>query len=85
GFRIAVQFFHAGRGVGHGHAAQKHPLVARGQVIKKFLGFLALQFHIVRDRAREILVGLLALVVARDVCFHLVQLQRRLFDSLVRG
>ena len=56
---VSVQLLLAVRRMHQRHHAQKHPLVTGGEVVKKFLHLRPLLFHVVWDRAGEIVVLLL--------------------------
>lgn len=72
-FRIAVKLFLAVGGNRHGQQGEHHALVAGRQVIEKFFGFLALQFHVVRDNGGEIVVGVLTALPVGDIRLHAEQ------------
>ena len=56
---VSVQLLLAVRRMHQRHHAQKHSLVTGGEVVKKFLHLSPLLFHVVGDRAGEIVVLLL--------------------------
>jgi len=66
------------------HQPEHHPLVAGGQIVQHFLGFLALEFHIVRNRRGKIVVGILAALPVGHVRFHAQQCTLQLAGCLVR-
>ena len=84
-FGIAVKLLLGVGGDGQGHHREHHPLVAGGEVIQKLLAFLALQFHIVGDHSREVVVGVLAALPVGDVGFHTQQAVFHLPHGLIRG
>ena len=65
------------------HHAQHHPLVTDGQVIQKFLHLRSLLFHVVGNRAGEIVVGLLLPQEIHNVPLHAQQAALTVPDGLV--
>ena len=65
------------------HQPEHHPLVTGGQVVQHFLGFLALQFHIVRNGRGKIVVGVLAALPVGDVRLHAQQCALQLAGGFV--
>ena len=49
------------------HQPEHHPLVTGRQIVQHLLGFLALEFHIVRNCRGKIVVGVLAALPVGDV------------------
>ena len=83
-FGITVQLFLVVCQMHQRHQPEHHSLVAGGQVVQHFLGFLALEFHIVRNCRGKIVVGVLAALPVGDVRFHAQQRALQLAGSLVR-
>ena len=85
GFGVAVKLLLGVGGDGQGHYRKHHPLVAGGEVIQKLLALFALQFHIVGNHSREVVVGVLAALPVGDVGFHTQQAVFHLPHGLIRG
>ena len=66
-FGVAVELLLAVGQMHQRHQPEHHPLVAGGKVVQHLLGFLALQFHIVRNCRGKIVVGVLAALPVGDV------------------
>ena len=66
------------------HQPEHHSLVAGGQVVQHFFGFLALQLHIVWNRGSKIVVGVLAALPVGDIRFHAQQCTLQLAGGLIR-
>ena len=84
-FGVAVELFFAVSQMHQRHQPEHHPLVAGGQIIKHFFGFLALEFHIIGNRGCKIVVGVLAALPVGHVRFHAQQRALQLAGGLVRG
>ena len=84
-FGVAVKLLLGVGGDGQGHYRKHHPLVAGGEVVQKFLALFALQFHIVGNHSREVVVGVLAALPVGDVGFHTQQAVFHLPHGLIRG
>ena len=65
------------------HQPEHHALVAGGQVVQHFLGFLALQFHVVGNGRGKIVVGVLAALPVGNVRFHAQQRALQLAGGFV--
>ena len=72
-FGVAVELLFAVSQMHQRHQPEHHPLVAGGQVVEHLLGFLALEFHIVRNCRSKIVVGVLAALPVGNVRFHAQQ------------
>lgn len=70
GFRICVQLLLGICSKHHRQHCEHHALITSGQVVKKFLAFLALKLHIIRNNSREVVVRILAALPVRNVGFH---------------
>ena len=82
-FGVAVELALA---VGQMHQRDKakhHALVAGGQIVQHFFGFLALQFHVIWDRGGKVVVGVLAALPVGGVRFHTQQRILQLTGGLV--
>ena len=73
GFRICVQLLLGICSKHHRQHCEHHALITSGQVVKKFLAFLALKLHIIRNNSREVVVRILAALPVRNVGFHTQQ------------
>ena len=73
GFRICVQLLLGICSKHHCQHCEHHALITSGQVVKKFLAFLALKLHIIRNNSREVVVRILAALPVRNVGFHTQQ------------
>ena len=69
-FGVAVELLFAVSQMHQRHQPEHHPLVAGGKVVQHLLGFLALQFHIVRNGRGKIIVGVLAALPVGDIRFY---------------
>ena len=83
-FGVAVELLFAVSQMHQRHQPEHHPLVAGGQVVQHFFGFLALEFHIVRNCRGKIVVGVLAALPVGDVRLHAQQCALQLAGGLVR-
>ena len=83
-FCVAVELLLIVRQMHQCHQSEHHPLVTGGQVVQHLLGFLALQFHIVRNGRGKIIVGVLAALPVSDVRFHAQQSALQLAGGFVR-
>ena len=83
-FGVAVQLFLAVSQMHECHKTKHHPLVAGRQIVQHLLGFLALQFHIVRNGRGKIIVGVLAALPVGDIRLHAQQCTLQLAGSFVR-
>ena len=83
-FGVAVELLFAVSQMHQRHQPEHHSLVAGGQVVQHFLGFLALQFHIVRNGRGKIVVGVLAALPVGDIRFHAQQCTLQLAGGLIR-
>ena len=84
GIGIAVKLFLGISGVYHGHNGEHHALVTGGKVIQELLGFLALQFHVIRNHRREIVVAILAALPVGDIGFDAQQTAFNLSHCFIR-
>ena len=69
-FGVAVKLLLILRQMHQRHQPEHHPLVAGRQIVEHLLGFLALQFHIVRNCRGKIVVGVLAALPVGDIRFY---------------
>ena len=83
-FGVAVQLLFAVSQMHECHKTEHHALVAGGKVVQHFLGFLALQLHIVGNCGGKIVVGVLAALPVGDIRFHAQQGALQLAGSFVR-
>ena len=83
-FGVAVELLFAVSQMHQRHQPEHHPLVAGGQIIEHLLGFLALEFHIVRNCRGKIVVGVLAALPVGDIRFHAQQCTLQLAGGLIR-
>ena len=67
---VGVKLFLGIRNMNHSNDSEHHTLVTAGKVIEKFLGFSALQFHIVGNHSGEIIVGVLPALPVGNVGFN---------------
>ena len=84
-FGVTVKVLFAVSQMHQRHKTEHHSLVAGGQVVQHFLGFLALQFHIIGNRRSKIVVGVLAALPVGNVRFHAQQRALQLAGGFVRG
>ncbi|MPN60980.1 hypothetical protein SDC9_208714 [bioreactor metagenome] len=73
GVGIAVELFLCVGGDNHRNHRKHHTLVAGRQIIKKFLAFFALQFHVIRDNSREVVVLILLSLPVGYICLNTEQ------------
>ena len=83
-FGVAVELLFAVSQMHQRHQPEHHSLVAGGQVVQHFFGFLALEFHIVRNCRGKIVVGVLAALPVGDIRLHAQQCTLQLAGSFVR-
>ena len=83
-FGVAVKLLLIVRQMHQCHQPEHHSLVAGGQIVQHLLGFLALQFHIVRNCRGKIVVGVLAALPVGNVRFHAQQCALQLAGGFVR-
>ena len=69
-FGIAVELLFAVSQMHQRQQPEHHPLVAGCQIVQHLLGFLALEFHIVRNCRGKIVVGVLAALPVGDIRFY---------------
>ena len=69
-FGVAVKLLLAVSQMHQRHQPEHHPLVAGGQIVQHFLGFLALEFHIVGNGRGKIVVGILTALPVGDIRFY---------------
>ena len=84
-FSVAVELLFAVSQMHECHKTKHHPLVTGSQIVQHFLGFLALQLHVIRNRGGKIVVGVLAALPVSHICFHAQQRALQLAGGLVRG
>ena len=82
-FRIQVQLLLGVCGNHHCDHRKHHALVTGGQVVQKFLGFLALKLHIIGDHSGEVVVLILPSLPAGDVRFHAQQEALHFTDGFI--
>ena len=80
---VGIQLLLAVRRMHQRQHAQHHPLVTDGQVIQKFLHLRSLLFHVIGNRAGEIVVGLLLPQEIHNVPLHAQQAALTVPDGLV--
>ena len=83
-FGVAVELLFAVSQMHERHQPEHHTLVAGSQIVQHFLGFLALQLHVIRNRGGKIVVGVLAALPVSDVRFHAQQSALQLAGGFVR-
>ena len=83
-FGVTVKLLFAVSQMHQRHKTEHHSLVAGGQVVQHFLGFLALQFHIIGNGRGKIVVGVLAALPVGDIRLHAQQCTLQLAGSFVR-
>jgi len=83
-FGVAVELLLIVRQMHQCHQPEHHSLVAGGQVVQHFFGFLALEFHIVRNCRGKIVVGVLAALPVGYIRFHSQQCALQLPGGFVR-
>ena len=84
-FRVGVELLQRIRRMRKRHHHEHHALVAGGEVVQELLGFLALQFHIIRYHGAEIVRGVLLTLPVGHVGFDTQELILHLPHSLIRG
>ena len=82
---VTVELLLAVRHVNQRHEAEHHALVAGGQVVQHLLGLFSLQFHIVGNRGRPVVGGVLLALPVGNVGFHPQQRVLHLAGGLIRG
>jgi len=82
-FGVAVELLFAVGQMHQCHQPEHHALVAGRQIVEHLLGFLALQFHIVRNGRGKIIVGVLAALPVGNVRFHAQQRALQLAGGFV--
>jgi len=82
-FGVAVELFLAVSQMHQRHQPEHHALVAGSQIVQHFLGFLALQLHVIRNRGGKIVVGVLAALPVSHICFHAQQRALQLAGGFV--
>ena len=80
---VGIQLLLAVRRMHQRHHPQHHPLVTDGQVIQKFLHLRSLLLHVIGNRPREIVVGLLLPQEIHNVPLHAQQTALTVPDGLV--
>ena len=85
GLGITVELLLAVGHVDERYQPEHHALVAGGQVVQHLLGLLALEFHVVGDRSRPVVGGVLLALPVGDVGFHPQQRVLHLAGGLVGG
>ena len=85
GFGVQVKLFLGISGNDHGDHGKHHPHIPGGQIVEELLCLLPLQFHVVGDHRREIVVPILLSLPVGYVCLHTQQLVLHFSDRFVRG
>ena len=84
-FGIIIQLLFGTCHMDKGDQTKHHPLVAGGQIIQHLLGFLALEFHVVRYNGRPVVVGVLFPLPVGHVGFYTQQRVLQLTGGLIGG
>ena len=69
----------------HRQHRKHHPLVTGRQIVQKFLAFLSLLLHVIRNDRRKVVILVLLPLPVRDVGFHTEQAVFHLPHSFVCG